>query len=99
MIIVSTTSEDEARAAVESLATSLQHDWKVYLNGQEFGVRPKPASGNVLVSLTRIVQLELADAFIPGWKQAVLIDLADMRRQMPDARTLVLRLECERQAT
>lgn len=48
-------------------------------------------------SLTRRVDLTtLADSFALGWKQAVLLELDEMRREMPYADTLELRLECER---
>jgi hypothetical protein len=49
-------------------------------------------------SLSRRVDLTtLADSFRGGWKQAVLLELDAMRREMPYADTLVLRLECERE--
>lgn len=38
----------------------------------------------------------MADSFVLGWKQAVLIELDRMRREMPYADTLELRLICER---
>ena len=38
----------------------------------------------------------LADSFVLGWKEAVLIELDRMRREMPYADTLELRLICER---
>jgi hypothetical protein len=37
-----------------------------------------------------------ADAFMLGWKNAVMIELDRMRREMPYADTLELRLICER---
>ena len=49
------------------------------------------------VSLTRQIDLTtLADSFVLGWKEAVLIELDQMRAEMPYAETLILRLECER---
>lgn len=50
-------------------------------------------------TLTRRVALaDLADGFVLGWKQAVMIELDSMRAEMPYADTLVLRLECGRRA-
>ena len=40
----------------------------------------------------------LADNFVLGWKEAVMIELDRMRREMPYADTLELRLICERRA-
>jgi hypothetical protein len=37
-----------------------------------------------------------ADNFVLGWQQAVVIELDRMRREMPYADTLELRLICER---
>lgn len=49
------------------------------------------------VSLTRRVDLTtVADSFVLGWKEAVLLELDAMRQEMPYADTLELRLECER---
>jgi hypothetical protein len=45
------------------------------------------------LTLTRVVNLENADSFIPGWEQAVLVELREMRRLIPQATTLELRLE------
>ena len=42
------------------------------------------------------IDLEGADLTIIGWKQAVMIELDRMRREMPYADTLELRLICER---
>lgn len=51
------------------------------------------------VTLTRRVDLTLlADGFVLGWKQMLLMELDAMRAEMPYADTLVLRLECERRA-
>lgn len=48
-------------------------------------------------TLSRVIDLtEMADNAVIGWKQAVMIELDRMRREMPYADTLVLRLECER---
>ena len=44
----------------------------------------------------RIDLTTLADNFVLGWKQAVMIELDGMRREMPYADTLELRLICER---
>jgi hypothetical protein len=50
-------------------------------------------------SLSRIIDLTvLADSFRLGWKEMVMIELDQMRREMPYADTLVLRPECERRA-
>jgi len=46
--------------------------------------------------LTRLIRLDDADAFRPGWKELVMTELDRMRAEMPYADTLVLRLECER---
>jgi hypothetical protein len=46
----------------------------------------------------RIDLTTLADSFVLGWKQAVMIELDRMRREMPYADTLELRLICERRA-
>jgi hypothetical protein len=49
------------------------------------------------VSLTRRINLTTeADSFALGWKQAVLIELDQMRAEMPYADTLDLRLSCDR---
>ena len=48
-------------------------------------------------SLTRRVDLTvMADSFIGGWKAYVIAELDAMRREMPYADTLDLRLSCER---
>jgi hypothetical protein len=44
----------------------------------------------------RIDLTTLADSFVLGWKQAVMIELDRMRAEMPYADTLELRLICER---
>lgn len=50
-------------------------------------------------SLSRRIDLTtMADNFVLGWKEAVLIELDRMRREMPYADTLELRLICERRA-
>jgi hypothetical protein len=50
-------------------------------------------------SLTRRIDLTaMADNFVLGWKEAVLIELDRMRREMPYADTLELRLTVERRA-
>jgi hypothetical protein len=49
-------------------------------------------------SLSRRVDLTtMADSFVLGWREMVMIELDQMRREMPYADTLVLRLECERE--
>lgn len=45
----------------------------------------------------RVDLTTLADNAVIGWKQAVLIELDRMRREMPYAGTLELRLICERE--
>ena len=48
-------------------------------------------------SLTRRIDLTaMADSFVGGWKEMVMLELDRMRAEMPYADTLVLRLECER---
>jgi hypothetical protein len=48
-------------------------------------------------SLRRRIDLTvMADSFVLGWKEAVLIELDLMRAEMPYADTLELRLICER---
>jgi hypothetical protein len=50
-------------------------------------------------SLSRRIDLTtMADNFVLGWKEAVMIELEQMRREMPYADTLELRLVCEREA-
>lgn len=44
----------------------------------------------------RIDLTTMADNAVIGWKQAVVIELDRMRREMPYADTLELRLICER---
>ena len=44
----------------------------------------------------RIDLTTLADNAVIGWKQAVLAELDDMRREMPYADVLEVRLVCER---
>lgn len=47
--------------------------------------------------LSRRIELTgMADNFVLGWKEAVLIELDRMRREMPYADTLEIRLICER---
>ncbi len=49
-------------------------------------------------TLTRRIDLTgMADSFVLGWQQAVVIELERMRAEMPYADTLELRLTCERQ--
>jgi hypothetical protein len=53
--------------------------------------------GTAHASLSRRIDLTtMADGFVLGWKEAVLIELDLMRRDMPYADTLELRLICER---
>jgi len=48
-------------------------------------------------TLTRRVDLTtMADSFVLGWREMVMIELDRMRAEMPYADTLTLRLECER---
>ena len=49
-------------------------------------------------SLSRRVTLDIADGFVLGWKHAVMIELDRMRREMPYADVLELRLVTERRA-
>jgi hypothetical protein len=44
----------------------------------------------------RIDLTTMADSFVLGWKELILIELDLMRREMPYADTLELRLICER---
>ena len=44
----------------------------------------------------RIDLTTMADNFMLDWKEAVMIELDAMRREMPYADTLELRLICER---
>jgi hypothetical protein len=49
-------------------------------------------------SLSRCVDLTtMADSFVLGRKEMVMIELEAMRREMPYADTLELRLVCERE--
>jgi hypothetical protein len=45
----------------------------------------------------RIDLTTMADNFVLGWKEVVMIELDRMRAQMPYADFLVLRLECIRE--
>ncbi len=47
-------------------------------------------------SLTYTISLELADAFVLGWRELVMIELNRMRGMMPYADQLKLTLTCER---
>ena len=49
-----------------------------------------------VAKLTCSINLTVADSFMPGWKEAVMMELDRMRAEMPYADTLILRLECER---
>ena len=56
-----------------------------------------PEEGTAYASLSRRIDLTTqADAFVLGWKQAAMLELDQMRREMPYADTLELRLICER---
>lgn len=44
------------------------------------------------------VDLEEADAFVLGWKERVCYELDQMRKQMPYADMLELRLSCTRRS-
>jgi hypothetical protein len=49
-------------------------------------------------TLSRRIDLTtMADSFVLGWKEAVIIELDRMRAEMPYADTLELRLVCERE--
>ena len=48
------------------------------------------------VNLRQVIVLELADAFVLGWREMVLLELDRMRRMMPYADRLELTLVCER---
>lgn len=48
--------------------------------------------------LRQLVSLEEADAFVLGWKERVCYELDQMRREMPYADTLELRLTCARRS-
>ncbi len=48
------------------------------------------------VNLRQVIVLELADAFVLGWREMVMLELDRMRRMMPYADTLELTLICER---
>jgi len=48
------------------------------------------------VTLRQVVVLELADAFVLGWREMVMLELDRMRRMMPYADMLELTLTCER---
>lgn len=48
------------------------------------------------VGLTRVMNLELLDSFVCGWREAVFYELDRMRREMPYADTLEIRLVAER---
>lgn len=48
-------------------------------------------------SLSHVIDLTtLADNFVPAWKEAVIAELDQMRREMPYADTLRLTLVCRR---
>jgi hypothetical protein len=46
--------------------------------------------------IRELVSLEEADAFVLGWKERVFYELDQMRKQMPYADTLELRLTSTR---
>jgi hypothetical protein len=46
--------------------------------------------------LRRRVDLALADSFVLGWREMVLLELDQMRAELPYADTLELRLVCGR---
>jgi hypothetical protein len=49
-------------------------------------------------TLSRRIDLTtMADSAVIGWREAVMIELDRMRREMPYADTLELRLVCERE--
>jgi len=48
------------------------------------------------VSITRRVALEQADAFILGWRNMIMEEIDQMRRELPYADYLDLRLVSER---
>lgn len=49
------------------------------------------------VSLSHRIELEQADAFRLGWEKMVVYELRRMRRELPYADSLVLRLETTRE--
>ena len=58
-----------------------------------------PASGDPTAHASlscRVDLTTLADSFVLGWKQMVMLELDRMRAEMPYADTLELRLICER---
>jgi hypothetical protein len=48
--------------------------------------------------LREMVSLEEADMFVLGWKERIFYELDQMRREMPYADTLELRLTCRRRS-
>ena len=44
------------------------------------------------------LSLDMIDTMVVGWKQVVLRELDKMRREMPYADTIEIRLICERRA-
>jgi len=53
--------------------------------------------GTAHAELRRRINLtEIAESFVLGWKQAVMLELDRMRAEMPYADMLELRLTCER---
>lgn len=56
--------------------------------------------GTGRASLTKVVDLTtMADSFVLGWKQAILLELDTMRAEMPYADIAILRLECRRESS
>lgn len=54
------------------------------------------ADDTARASITRRVDLELADAFTGGWRELIVAELDRMRRDMPYADTIQLTMICER---
>lgn len=76
-----------------------QHDEEIRSRLREQERKALSDDETAHASLTHHIDLTvMADSFVLGWKEAVMIELDRMRREMPYADTLVLRLECERRA-
>ena len=72
-----------------SSGSGLRGCWKERGMGDE--------DGTAYASLTRRTDpTAMADSFVGGWKEMVMLELDQMRAEMPYADALVLRLECER---
>ena len=70
---------------------------KMPLSGPGAGDMTDGEDATAHASLSRRIDLTvMADSFVLGWKEAILIELDGMRREMPYADTLELHLICER---